>query len=108
MRQGALGRQRIFDRLTDQFLLGKYEPPTFALRLAHKDVSLATALGREYSVPMRLANLALEELTEALNRGWGDRDSRVAMVLQEERAGVQVRVDETRLREALDRDPPAA
>ncbi|PYM06708.1 MAG: 3-hydroxyisobutyrate dehydrogenase [Candidatus Rokuibacteriota bacterium] len=108
VRQGALGRQRIFDRLTDQFLLGKYEPPTFALRLAHKDVSLATALGREYSVPMRLANLALEELTEALNRGWGDRDSRVAMVLQEERAGVQVRVDETRLREALDRDPPAA
>jgi 3-hydroxyisobutyrate dehydrogenase len=57
---------------------------------------------------MRLANLALEELTEALNRGWGDRDSRVAMLLQEERAGVQVRVDETRLREALDRDPPAA
>ena len=108
VRQGALGRQRIFDRLVDQFLVGKYEPPTFALRLAHKDVSLATALGREYSVPMRLANLALEELTEALNRGWGDRDSRVAMVLQEERAGVQVRVDETRLREALDRDPPAA
>ena len=108
VRQGALGRQRIFDRLTDQFLLGKYEPPTFALRLAHKDVSLATALGREHSVPMRLANLALEELTEALNRGWGDRDSRVAMVLQEERSGVQVRVDETRLREALDRDPPAA
>jgi 3-hydroxyisobutyrate dehydrogenase len=108
VRQGALGRQGIFDRLVDQFLVGKYEPPTFALRLAHKDVSLATALGREHSVPMRLANLALEELTEALNRGWGDRDSRVAMLLQEERAGVQVRVDETRLREALDRDPPAA
>jgi 3-hydroxyisobutyrate dehydrogenase-like beta-hydroxyacid dehydrogenase len=105
VRQGALGRRRTFDRLADQFLRGKYEPPDFALRLAHKDVTLATALGREHQVPMRLANLTLEELTEALNRGWGDRDSRASMLLQEERAGVQVRVDEARLRQALDRDP---
>ncbi|HSF07413.1 MAG TPA: NAD(P)-dependent oxidoreductase [Methylomirabilota bacterium] len=108
VRQGANGRQRLYDRLADQFFRGKYEPPSFALRLAHKDVSLATALGREHRVPMRLANLTLEELTEALNRGWGERDSRVAMLLQEERAGVQVRVDEARLREALERDPPSA
>jgi 3-hydroxyisobutyrate dehydrogenase len=107
VRQGANGRQRLYDRLTDQFFRGKYEPPSFALRLAHKDVSLATALGREHRVPMRLAHLTLEDMTEALNRGWGDRDSRVAMVLQEERAGVQVRVDEARLREALEREPPA-
>ena len=31
----------------------KFEPPSFALRLAHKDVTLATALGREHKVPMR-------------------------------------------------------
>jgi 3-hydroxyisobutyrate dehydrogenase len=108
VRQGANGRQRLYDRLADNFLQGKYDPPSFALRLAHKDVSLATALGREHHVPMRLAHLTLEEMTEALNRGWGERDSRVAMLLQEERAGVQVRVDEARIREALDRDPPAA
>jgi 3-hydroxyisobutyrate dehydrogenase len=53
---------------------------------------------------MRLANLALQELTEALNRGWGDRDSRVAMLLQEERAGVEVRVDEEELRQALEEE----
>ncbi|HEY7365398.1 MAG TPA: NAD(P)-dependent oxidoreductase [Methylomirabilota bacterium] len=106
VRQGANGRQRLYDRLSDQFFRGKYEPPSFALRLAHKDVSLATALGREHKVPMRLANLTLDELTEALNRGWGERDSRVAMLLQEERAGVQVRVDEARLRQALEQDPP--
>ena len=41
-------------------------------------VRLATELGRELNVPMRLANLTLEELTEALSRGWGERDSRVA------------------------------
>ncbi len=83
-------------------LPGKFDPPDFALRLARKDVDLAVAEGREFDVPMRLANLALQELTEALNRGWGDRDSRVAMLLQEERAGVEVRVDEEILREALE------
>jgi 3-hydroxyisobutyrate dehydrogenase len=39
-------------------------------------------------VPLRLANLALEELTEALNRGWSTRDSRVGMLLQVERAKI--------------------
>jgi 3-hydroxyisobutyrate dehydrogenase len=54
---------------------------------------------------MRLSQLALQELTEAIGRGWGGRDSRSAMLLQEERAGVQVRVDPERLAEVLDRDP---
>ena len=68
-------------------------PPqlSFALRLAHKDVGLATQLGREVSVPMRIANLALEEMTEAMNRGWSERDSRVSMLLQSERAGVDIK-----------------
>jgi 3-hydroxyisobutyrate dehydrogenase-like beta-hydroxyacid dehydrogenase len=100
VRQGAVGRQRTFDRLPDHFLSGKFDPPDFALRLAHKDVSLATGLAREHHVPMRAANLALDELTEALNRGWGGRDSRVAMLLQEERAGVDIHVDPDLLRAA--------
>jgi 3-hydroxyisobutyrate dehydrogenase-like beta-hydroxyacid dehydrogenase len=102
VRQGAIGRRGAFDSLTDQFLPNKYEPPAFALRLAHKDVSLATALGRELNVPMRLANLALADLSEGLNRGWGNRDSRAIMVLQTERAGVEIKVDPQRLTEALD------
>src|SRR5712692_9870517 len=100
VRQGAVGRSRTFDRLPDHFLSGKFDPPDFALRLAHKDVSLATALAREHHVPMHAANLALDELTEALNRGWGSRDSRVAMLLQEERAGVEIKVEDARLRAA--------
>lgn len=103
VRQGALGRARTFDSLAGHFLPGIYDPPDFALRLAHKDVSLATALGRELDVPMPMANLALDELTAALNRGWGERDSRAAMLLQEERAGVQIAVDKDRIREALAR-----
>ena len=99
VRQGAGGRRRTFNGLADQFLPGTFEPPAFTLRLAHKDVSLATALGREHRVPMRLAQATLEELTEALNRGWAERDSRVAMLLQEERAGVDIRVPEAAIRE---------
>ena len=103
VRKGANGRQRLYDRLGDNFLQNKYEPPSFALRLAHKDVSLATAVGREFGVPMRLANLALAELTEARNRGWDDRDSRVSMLLQEERAKVEIRVDPARLKAAIEK-----
>ena len=102
VRQGAIGRRGAFDSLTDQFLPNSYEPPAFALRLAHKDVSLATALGRELNVPMRLANLALADLAEGLNRDWGNRDSRAIMLLQTERAGVEVKVDPQRLAGALE------
>jgi 3-hydroxyisobutyrate dehydrogenase-like beta-hydroxyacid dehydrogenase len=104
VRQGAGGRRRTFDGLVDQFLPGTFDPPAFTLKLAHKDVSLATSLARELGVPMRMANLALEEMTEALNRGWSQRDSRVAMLLQEERAGVQIAVPPDKLRAVLERD----
>jgi 3-hydroxyisobutyrate dehydrogenase len=104
VRQGALGRRRTFDRLADQFLPNSYEPPQFTLRLAHKDMTLATELGRELGVPMRVANLALAEMTEAVNRGWSERDSRVSMVLQNERAGVTIEVPKEKIKEALERE----
>jgi 3-hydroxyisobutyrate dehydrogenase-like beta-hydroxyacid dehydrogenase len=107
VRSGAIGRRRSFDGLIDQFLPGKYDPAAFALRLAHKDVSLATQLGRELGVPMRIANLALAEMTEAMNRGWADRDSRIPLVLQLERSGVgEVAVEPSRIKAVLERDPP--
>jgi hypothetical protein len=89
VRQGATGRVRTFDRLGDRFLQGKHDPADFALRLLHKDVGLAVGLGREVGVPMRLANLVYEELTEAMNRGWGARNSTVGQLLQVERAGIE-------------------
>ena len=102
VRRGAQGRRGTFEGLAEHLLPGKFDPPDFALRLARKDVDLAVSVGREYDVPMRLANLVLQEMTEAMNRGWGDRDSRVAMLLQEERAGVEVRVDEEVLKATLE------
>ena len=107
VRKGAQGRRGTFEGLAEHLLPGKFDPPDFALRLARKDVDLALAVGREYDVPMRLAQLTLQEMTEALNRGWGHRDSRVAMLLQEERAGVEVRVDEDILNAILEEERQA-
>jgi 3-hydroxyisobutyrate dehydrogenase len=103
IRQGAGGRRRTFDSLSGAFMANKFEPPSFQLRLAHKDVRLATELGKEMGVPMRLSNMALEELTEAMNRGWAGMDSRVAMLLQEERAGVHIEVPQAELDAAIKR-----
>jgi len=101
LRQGATGRKRTFDRLPEHFLNGKYDPADFTVRLAHKDVTLAMELAAEVGVPMRVGKIALDELSEAMKRGWGERDCRVAMTLQEERAGVSVKVPDAALRDAL-------
>ena len=104
VRQGALGRRRTFDTLQRNFLPQRFDPPDFALELARKDVALACEVGREFEVPMKLAHVTLAEMTEAMNRGWQRRDSRVAMTLQTERAGVEIKVDPRRLQAILDAD----
>jgi 3-hydroxyisobutyrate dehydrogenase len=101
LRQGASGRKRTFDRLADFYLPGRYEPASFSLKLAHKDVTLALELAEKVGVPMRIGAIAHEELAEAMRRGWGERDCRAAMMLQEERAGVAARVSPERLPDAL-------
>ena len=93
VRNGVTGRRRTFDGLAEHFLPDVYDPARFALKLAHKDVSLATQVGKDVGVPMRLANLTLEEMTEALGRGWDARDSRSPMILQKERAGLEIKCD---------------
>ena len=77
--------------LPDVIFKGDFDTVRFALKLARKDVGLATELAREYDVPMPMAALAEQTLVEALARGWGDKDSLSPWMLQEERAGVKVR-----------------
>ena len=101
VRQGAAGRRQTFDVVIDQYLPNNYDPPAFALKLAHKDVSLATQLGRELGLPMRICNLALADMTEAMGRGWEGRDSRSVMLLQQERAGISVAVEPEKIKAAL-------
>jgi 3-hydroxyisobutyrate dehydrogenase-like beta-hydroxyacid dehydrogenase len=64
---------------------------SFALDLSLKDLRLGLDLAREYEVPARLVALAEQDTAEAVARGWGARDSSVTFLLQEERAGVELR-----------------
>jgi len=70
---------------------GNFDTVRFALKLARKDIGLATELAREYDVPMPMAAVAEQIMMEALARGWGDKDSTSPWMLQEEAAGVVVR-----------------
>jgi 3-hydroxyisobutyrate dehydrogenase len=101
LRQTAQGRVRTFDRLASQFLPGEFDKPTFLLHGALKDMTLATDLARELNVPMRMAALTHAEFTEGVNRGWGHLDSRAPMMLQEERAGVNIKVPKELVQQAM-------
>jgi 3-hydroxyisobutyrate dehydrogenase len=51
--------------------------------------------------------MAYEELTEAMNRGWGTRNSTVGQLLQVERAGIPpLAADPERIAAILDADKP--
>jgi len=92
VRRGTVGRMSgLHEGLPRSVFRGTFELASCALALSRKDIALATELGREYHVPMPVANLAEPIVIEAMNRGWDNKDSRVTFRLQEEAAGVQVR-----------------
>ena len=92
VRRGSLGRMNyLHEGLVRTVFRDEFDPPSFALALSRKDVGLATELGKEFNVPMPVANLAEQFAIEAMNRGWGDKDSSITFLLQEERADVEVR-----------------
>jgi 3-hydroxyisobutyrate dehydrogenase len=64
----------------------------FALALAYKDFRLAGDLATQHGVPTRLLDLCETELLEAVNRGWAGEDRIKASTLQEQRAGVTLRL----------------
>ena len=56
-------------------------------------MALALELARDFDVPMAAATHAYNELTSAVNKGWGHLDARISFLLQEERAGdIEVRL----------------
>jgi 3-hydroxyisobutyrate dehydrogenase len=92
VRRGAAGRMHLLhEGLPRTLFQGRFDPPTFALALARKDIGLAIELGREFDVPLPVAALAEQIAIAAMNRGWAGLDTNVTMRLQEEAAGVEVR-----------------
>ena len=92
IRGASFGQGLILSHMIpDVVLKGDFDNVRFALKLARKDVGLATALAREYDVPMPIAAVGEQIMVEAMARGWGERDSTSPWELQEEKAGVKVR-----------------
>jgi 3-hydroxyisobutyrate dehydrogenase-like beta-hydroxyacid dehydrogenase len=85
------GCKRLTEKSPRYLFKGNFEPG-FATALAAKDVRLATELGREYGIPLELSNLVDQRHVEALLRGWGPEDSDAVSKIQEEKAGVQLRL----------------
>jgi 3-hydroxyisobutyrate dehydrogenase len=89
---GAYGQGMVLNAAVGKMVFrGTFDRVTFALKLARKDLGLATELARELNVPMPLAAHAEQDFLEALNKGWGEKDSSASFMIQEERAGVKVR-----------------
>ncbi len=89
---GAFGQGLLLTQVLPEIVFkGDFDTVRFALKLARKDLGLATELARECNVPMAMAALAEQEMIEAIGRGWGDKDYAAPFMLQEERAGVKVR-----------------
>jgi len=92
IRGASYGQGRALSEMIPNIVFkGDFDTVRFALKLARKDLGLATALSREFDVPMPMAAAAEQILIETMARGWGDRDSSAPWLIQEERAGVQVR-----------------
>ena len=79
------------DRLAPVFH-GQFDTPVFTLDLARKDIGLATDLARQNGVPMPVANLVEQVMMQAMNRGWAEQDRTIAVRLQEESSGVELRI----------------
>jgi 3-hydroxyisobutyrate dehydrogenase len=94
VRRGLVGRmQMLHQQVPESVFPGEYEPARFTLTLLRKDLSIATALGRQHNVPLPVSNLVEQIIIQAINRGWGEASGyTVTYKLQEESADVSLRV----------------
>jgi 3-hydroxyisobutyrate dehydrogenase len=88
--QGNLLRRRIPDVVFKR----DWADAGSTLDTAAKDMRLALELGGALEVPLQLASLAAREMELAAEAGWGALDPAASMMVQERRAGVELRVDE--------------
>jgi 3-hydroxyisobutyrate dehydrogenase len=89
---GSFGQGRLIHHtIPDVVFKGDFDNVGFSLGLSLKDLRLALDLAREYGVPVKFTALAEQETAEAAAEGLGEKDSSATFLLQERRAGVQVR-----------------
>jgi 3-hydroxyisobutyrate dehydrogenase len=93
VQNGAYGQGMLLRALPKVIFKGNFDRVSFALKLARKDLGLATELAREHNVGMPIANIVEQDMLEALVHGLGEKDSSAAFTVQEDRAGVKVRAN---------------
>ena len=90
--KAALGRNMgLHVRLPDTLFKGDFEA-RFALSIAHKDMLLAKEMAETHDVPMPVTDVTERAMKEAVDRGWENLDSSIFLTLQEELAGVEIRI----------------
>lgn len=92
VREGAFGQGMLLSHWMEQVVFrNDFDQPRFTLKLARKDVGLAAELAGELDVPLVVATLTEQLQIEGLVRGYGDKDFSSIFLVQEARAGVDVR-----------------
>lgn len=108
VRQGAVGRRRTYDGLAAHFLPQRYDPPALSLALACKDTQLLVELADALGAQVPAIGGVLARMQEASARGWGERDSRVTMLQEQQRAGrLLAPVPDDQIAAVFAADPPA-
>ena len=93
VQDGAYGQGMLLNGTMPKMVFrGNFDRVSFALKLARKDLGLATEVGRENNVPMPIASLVEQDFLAAIANGLGDKDSTAAFTVQEGRANVKVRI----------------
>lgn len=88
---GAFGQGHFLNMLPRVIFKGAFDRAFFPLKLARKDLGLATEVAREFNVPMALAALVEQDMLAGLEGGLGDKDATAAFTIQEARSGIKVR-----------------
>jgi 3-hydroxyisobutyrate dehydrogenase-like beta-hydroxyacid dehydrogenase len=92
VQDGAYGQGMLLKGTMPRMVFrGNFDRVTFTLKLAKKDLGLATEMGRELNVPMPIASMVEQDLLAAIANGLGDKDMTVAVTVQENRANVKIR-----------------
>ena len=92
VQNGSFGQGNLIHRTVPNIVYqGAYDNVGFALDLSLKDLRLALELAEEFGVPVGLGAVAEAEVAEAVDAGLGALDSSASIILQERRAGVELR-----------------
>jgi len=81
-----------FRNITNRALKGNFEPPSFALDLAYKDLGLAVDLEQECGMPGLVAPQVLNLMRMARGLGLGGSDSTAMIRVYEKLLGKEARL----------------